>query len=313
MMRPLLLSLIFTLMVGCSSSAKAPVSSRSTAPESAPTITRPNGPVVTRPAKPVSQPVASKSAQATPRRDTHYRVRRGDTLYSIAWQHGLTIGELARQNRIRPPYTIYPGQRLTVSAPTRAVAPVRIQSVPDTPAASAGQPRLAVKPAPQPAPKPAVRQPVKPAAKPAPVAQQPAKPAPATAKAPAPPRAYDGTWVWPTRGRVLRGFQPTGAGKKGIDIGGHHAQPVRAAAGGKIVYAGSGLVGYGRLIIVKHNENLLSAYGHNSKLLVAEGDQVSKGDMIAKMGNSGTDRTALYFEIRKDGKPVNPMRYLPRN
>ena len=313
MMRILLLSLMLTLLVGCTSSTKAPVYSRSTAPESAPTITQPNGPVVTRPAKPVSQPVASKSAQSIPRRDTHYRVRRGDTLYSIAWQHGLTIGELARQNRIQPPYTIYPGQRLTIKPPTRAVAPVRIQSLAEKPPTPAKQPRLAVKPAPQPAPKPAVRQPVKPAAKPAPVAQQPAKSAPSTVKVPTPPPAYDGTWVWPTRGRVLRGFQPTGAGKKGIDIGGHHAQPVKAAAGGKVVYAGSGLVGYGRLIIVKHNENLLSAYGHNSKLLVAEGDQVSKGDMIAKMGNSGTDRTALYFEIRKDGKPVNPMRYLPRN
>ena len=317
MMRPLLLSLMLTLLVGCSSSAKAPVYSRSTAPESSPTITQPDGPVVTRPAKPVSQPVANRPS-ATPLStpapaDKSYRVKPGDTMYSIAWQNGLTVGELARQNRIQPPYTIYPGQRLTIKPPTRAVAPVRIQSVPEKPPTPAKHPRLAVKPAPQAAPKPAVRQPVTPAAKPAPVAQQPAKPAPASAKSPAPSRAYDGTWVWPTRGRVLRGFQATGAGKKGIDIGGHHAQPVKAAAGGKVVYAGSGLVGYGRLIIVKHNENLLSAYGHNSKLLVAEGDQVSKGDMIAKMGNSGTDRTALYFEIRKDGKPVNPMRYLPRN
>ncbi len=88
---------------------------------------------------------------------------------------------------------------------------------------------------------------------------------------------------------------------------------MKAAAGGRVVYSGSGLVGYGRLIIIKHNENLLSAYGHNSKLLVEEGDHVQRGDQIAKMGNSGTDRTALYFEIRKNGKPVNPMQYLPRN
>jgi lipoprotein NlpD len=240
-------------------------------------------------------------------------VRRGDTLYSVAWQHGLTVGELARQNRIHPPYTIYPGQRLQVSGPTRAVAPIRIQPLPDRQVARAARPRLAVKPAPasKPVPQPAARQPAKPATAPVP---PPAEQAPAAAQTPGPGRgAYDGSWAWPTRGRVLRGFQGSGSGKKGIDIGGHHAQPVKAAAGGKVVYAGSGLVGYGRLIIVKHNENLLSAYGHNSKLLVAEGDPVNKGDLIAKMGNSGTNRTALYFEIRKDGKPVNPMQYLPRN
>ena len=107
-------------------------------------------------------------------------------------------------------------------------------------------------------------------------------------------------------------FQPSSTGKKGIDIGGHADQPVKAAAHGKVVYAGSGLVGYGRLIIVKHNENLLSAYGHNNKLLVKEGEQVSAGQMIAKMGSSGTNRNELYFEIRKNGKPTDPLKYLPK-
>jgi lipoprotein NlpD len=220
-------------------------------------------------------------------------VRRGDTLYSVAWQHGLTVGELAGQNRIHPPYTIYPGQKLRVSAAQQAAAPVRIQSLPGN-----QSPAPVVATAPKPvvsAPKTAPQQPV------------PAKSSPPAGA------AFDGQWLWPTRGRVLRGFQPNATGKKGIDIGGHHAQPVKAAASGRVVYAGSGLVGYGRLIIIKHNENLLSAYGHNSKLLVAEGDHVKAGTMIAKMGNSGTNRTALYFEIRKDGKPVNPMQYLPRN
>jgi lipoprotein NlpD len=124
---------------------------------------------------------------------------------------------------------------------------------------------------------------------------------------------YDGHWVWPTRGRLLRSFQSSGRGKKGIDIGGHDGQPVKAAANGKVVYAGSGLVGYGRLIIIKHNENLLSAYGHNSKLLVSEGEQVRAGQQIAEMGSSGTNRTELYFEVRKDGKPVDPLRYLPKS
>jgi lipoprotein NlpD len=125
--------------------------------------------------------------------------------------------------------------------------------------------------------------------------------------------SYDGRWIWPTRGRILRSYQSSGRGKKGIEIGGHDGQPVKAAATGKVVYAGSGLVGYGRLIIIKHNENLLSAYGHNSKLLVSEGDQVEAGQQIAEMGSSGTNRTGLYFEVRKDGKPVDPLSYLPRS
>jgi lipoprotein NlpD len=125
--------------------------------------------------------------------------------------------------------------------------------------------------------------------------------------------SYDGRWVWPTRGRLLRSYQSSGRGKRGIDIGGHEGQPVKAAANGKVVYAGSGLVGYGRLIIIKHNENLLSAYGHNSTLLVSEGDQVRAGQQIAKMGSSGTNRTGLYFEVRQNGKPVNPLRYLPQS
>jgi lipoprotein NlpD len=141
-----------------------------------------------------------------------------------------------------------------------------------------------------------------------------AKPAPAAASRTATAANgsdYDGKWIWPVRGRILRAYQQDGNGKKGIDIDGHTGQPVKAAASGKVVYVGSGLVGYGRLIIVKHNESLLSAYGHNSELLVAEGDHVTAGQTIAKMGNSGTNRTMLYFEIRKDGKPVNPMQYLP--
>jgi lipoprotein NlpD len=273
------------------------MSSRGTTPEKKPTVSSPRGAgarpaassprgAVARPAKTISQPLAGK--------DTQYVVRRGDTLYSVAWQHGLAVNDLVRYNGIRPPYTIYPGQRLRVNGSSAVYAPVRGQPLP-----------------PAQAPQTAQVQPAKPASPP------PAEPAPALTPQPASAHpaavAYDGTWQWPTRGRVLRGFQPKATGKKGIDIGGHHAQPVKAAASGKVVYAGSGLVGYGRLIIVKHNDNLLSAYGHNSKLLVAEGDFVKSGDMIAKMGNSGADRTALYFEIRKDGKPVNPMNYLPRN
>jgi lipoprotein NlpD len=268
------------VLSGCSS-AKAPVYTRGTAPEPRARIMQPPGATVPSRTTVPMHPTGSV-----------YVVQRGDTLYSIAWQHGLKVDALARLNRLRPPYTIYPGQRLRVRPDA---AP------PSTPLAHAAP--LARAPLPKPAPVPATRSQTRTAPAPA--------PAPAAAHmAETPP--YDGHWQWPTRGRLLRSYQGNSNGKKGIDISGHHGQPVNAAAGGKVVYVGSGLVGYGRLIIIKHNESLLSAYGHNSKLLVAEGDQVRAGQLIAKMGSSGTSRTALYFEIRKDGKPVDPLRFLPR-
>ena len=229
-------------------------------------------------------------------------VRGGDTLYSIAWQLGLNYRELASINGIRSPYTIYKGQRLRVKPAAR---PPVVKS-------AALQPRPAITASPVPAAAP-VTPVAKPAPKPAPAAP-PAKASKSTTAAiqATTVPAYDGKWVWPTRGRVLTRFQSSGPGKQGIDIGGHADQPVKAAANGKVVYAGSGLVGYGRLIIVKHNENLLSAYGHNNKLLVNEGEHVAAGQMIAKMGSSGTNRNELYFEIRKNGKPTDPMRYLPK-
>ncbi|MDH3980053.1 MAG: peptidoglycan DD-metalloendopeptidase family protein [Gammaproteobacteria bacterium] len=277
--------MVLLVLSGCAAHVvNAPVSSRNTQSE-------PNAQVAPRPGGSPRQPAGHAGE--------HYVVRPGDTLYSIAWQHGLEVHRLAALNSIRPPYTIYKGQRLRVAGTIARGAPLaQRQSILTRPLPKSG----AVPP------KPVVTAKQKPV--PPPV-KQASKPEPA-ASAAQKKSAYDGKWVWPTRGRVVRGFQKKGTGKKGIDIGGHQGQPVRAAANGKIVYVGSGLVGYGRLIIVKHNENLLSAYGHNSKLLVAEGDHVTAGQMIAKMGNSGTDRTALYFEIRKDGKPVNPMQYLPR-
>jgi lipoprotein NlpD len=228
--------------------------------------------------------------QVTPaRHPDYYQVRRGDTLYSIAWQYGLSYQHLASINAIRPPFTIYAGQRLRI----RTTAP---------------RPRVSAAPSPPPLATPTQVPAPSPVAPPAPAA--PVRPRQsASAAAPAP--EFDGNWQWPARGALLRGFNPNAPGKKGIDIAGNPGQPVKAAANGRVVYTGSGLVGYGRLIIVKHDDSLLSAYGHNSKLLVAEGDHVTMGQVIAKMGRSGTHRTELYFEVRKDGKPVDPLRYLP--
>ena len=119
-----------------------------------------------------------------------------------------------------------------------------------------------------------------------------------------------GGWTWPTRGRLIRGF---GKGDRGgIDIAGRRGQSVVAAQDGRVVYTGSGLVGYGRLVIVKHDERLLTAYAHNDRVLVKEGQAVRAGQKIAEMGSTGAERVKLHFEVRRDGKPLNPMNYLPR-
>jgi len=282
------LGLLVTLLGGCASHSTAPIDSRNNQQHAGTKTT-------------------SKSASATARsaQPDYYVVQGGDTLYSIAWHFGVNYRELASTNGIRSPYTIYKGQRLRVKPAVNpsAAKPVALQPRPAVAAPSAAATAPAATAVAKPVSKPA------PSQVPAPkTASKPATAAPAKSTA----QAYDGKWVWPTRGRVLSGFQQTGAGKQGIDIGGHADQPVKAAAHGKVVYAGSGLVGYGRLIIVKHNENLLSAYGHNNTLLVKEGEQVSAGQMIAKMGSSGTNRNELYFEIRKTGKPTDPLRYLPK-
>jgi lipoprotein NlpD len=267
-----------------------------------------NAPVDSRVAVPQTQALPTASAATTGQIPGYYIVRRGDTLYSVAWQNGLNFRQLAEMNGIRPPYTIYVGQSLR-TAPMTSIAPE------PGPAPAAAPPPGQVAPS---VPAPAVIAPDIRQSQPEPVPAIPGPPArvaaPQPVAAPEPPLpAVVSGWVWPVRGPLLRGYTPEGNGKKGIDIGGRAGQPVMAAAAGRVVYSGSGLVGYGRLIIIKHNDNLLSAYGHNSELLVAEGDYVKAGQVIAKMGSSGTSSTRLYFEIRQDGKPVNPLRYLPRS
>ncbi len=210
---------------------------------------------------------------------THRTVRTGDTLYSIAWDVGLDFKTLARWNQIESPYVIRPGQRLRTTPPD-----------PANPKAATRRYR----PPPSPTPKP-------------PIAAAPSrKPTPARAL----PRKTRG-WVWPTNGRVIAGFSPR-AGRKGIDISGKYGQAIRSAAAGRVVYAGTGLRGYGQLIIVKHDETFLSAYAHNRKLLVKEGNEVIRGEQIAEMGRSGSNRVKLHFQIRRRGTPVDPKRYLPR-
>ena len=211
-----------------------------------------------------------------------HKVLKGETLYSIAYQHGLDYRELAAWNRISKPYTIYPGQRLQLKGPK---VPVKAR----TTATASPKKRAGTK-------------------QPAPTARKKTA-APKKSKASKPVKH---AWVWPTRGRVIQKYSPKGRGNKGIDIAGKAGQPILAASSGKVVYSGDGLPGYGNLIIVKHNEQYLSAYAHNRKLLVREGRAVTRGQKIAEMGSTGARSPRLHFEIRRHGKPVNPLRYLPR-
>lgn len=266
-----------------------------------------------------------------------YTVAPGDTLYSIAFAHGLDFRALAARNAIAPPYTIHPGQvlQLGIAAPapaavamTPAVAPPPAQqpAKPGAPVFGPVTPQTmaagGVAAAPTATPPSAASTvgavpPVQPAVAPAPAVPPPA-PVPSAAPtstsiAPGPTRNVAGiVWQWPVAGKPISTFQPDVSGDgAGIDVAGKLGDPVRAAAAGTVVYSGNGLPGYGDLVIIKHNDTYLSAYGHNSKRLVQEGQHVAAGQEIALMGASGAPRVELHFEIRKDGKPVDPMDYLP--
>ncbi|MDX5373360.1 MAG: peptidoglycan DD-metalloendopeptidase family protein [Pseudomonadaceae bacterium] len=222
----------------------------------------------------------------------HYVVQRGDTLYSIAFRFGWDWKALAARNNIPAPYVIRPGQRIRFDLPQQAAKPVVVQQP--------SKPPVSVAKAPQPNTKPQVQTPAKaPTQVSAPGKVQPVQ------------RSAKG-WAWPANGLLIGKFSSNGSLNKGIDIAGELGQPVLAAADGSVVYAGSGLRGYGELVIIKHSDAYVSAYGHNRRLLVREGQQVKVGQHIAEMGSTGTDRVKLHFEIRRQGKPVDPLQYLPR-
>ena len=263
-------------------------------------------------------------ARQRPERPGYYRVVAGDTLYSIAFRHQMDYRELARINGIGPPYTIYPGQelRLRGSAPPPAPfvpAPATPRAGGSAPppagvASSAAVATVASTPGvPASAGSGTAAWPAPPPGMPGEAASAPPAPA-AGAMAPAgPTRTVDGIrWRWPAEGRLLQGFQADQPGRQGVDIGGHMGQPVYAAASGVVVYSGSGLTGYGELVIIKHNDEFLSAYGHNSVRLVKEGQHVVAGQQIAEMGNTGAPRVELHFEIRRNGQPLDPLDFLPR-
>lgn len=225
-------------------------------------------------------------------------VKPGETLYSIAWRYGRDYRELGDANDIAPPYNIKSGQvlRLDVRGNVTASADNR----------SSGKSAAATKPK-KPAPAASSKQASKPQPKPT-VSKGPDKSSPLTGQT---QTVSNINWRWPHVGTVIAGYSTSGKVNKGIDIAGKAGDSVRAAASGNVVYAGSGLLGYGNLIIVNHNEHYLSAYAHNRKILVQEGEDVKAGQVIAELGNSGTDRPRLHFEIRKNGSPVDPAHYLP--
>ncbi|MBT8058094.1 MAG: peptidoglycan DD-metalloendopeptidase family protein, partial [Gammaproteobacteria bacterium] len=142
-------------------------------------------------------------------------------------------------------------------------------------------------------------------------ASKPAATTPASSRSKTPTSTDHNKWLWPTEGRVVSAFRANDPTRNGIEIGGKEGQPVRATASGEVVYSGSGLIGYGELIIVKHSERLLSAYAHNRKRLVAEGQRVKAGERIAEMGRNDRNKAILHFEIRLNGSPRNPLEYLP--
>lgn len=271
---------------------------------------------------PEQQSRAGTEAPLTPApRD--YRVAAGDTLYSIAFRYGLDWREVAAWNGIGRPYTIHVGDRLRLRPPpdmraaARSPAPAREPASPtrSEPVPEASSPR------PEPAQRPATAASNDepggartPAPTPGPDRTEPSSAAPAApASIPAgDSRSVGGVdWRWPTEGRIARAFDPS-ATRKGILIAGSSGQPIRAAAAGEVVYSGDGLIGYGQLVIIKHSDRMLSAYAHNRERLVAEGDRVAAGQVIGRMGKNERDETVLHFEIRVNGKPDNPLDFLPR-
>lgn len=327
-MRWPLVGLCAAIVVGCAQNPSAPIENRT------------------------GHPPLGKAASGTDGRkigDT-YRVEKGDTLFAIAFSLNMPMEQLAAINGLKPPYAIYPGQVLQIAlspsipngetASNRLPATVTVQrgdtlyriakmlgvsmqslidinqlsppyplvvgQILRTPAATQQNPVANTKMSGNAATTQAKK------TSGAAVTKEPARATSVVSESKT-PRAGLGPvsrWRWPSDGRLVRGYSSNL--HKGVDIAGKRGDPVKAAARGVVVYAGTGVKGYGALIIVKHNDDYLSAYGHNDAILVSEGDTVKDAAVIARMGSSGTDSVKLHFEIRRQGKPIDPVKVLPR-
>ena len=252
--------------------------------------------------RPVYAPVSEVSTIDPIPKNGEHRVASHETIYSIAWRYGLDYQAIVKLNHLVPPYALQPEQLIYLKKTASTLKAI-----------------------PQPVPEdkdhmhPVIVEPVSVPAAP-PVAVSPSPPKSSRVVAPTPrvvqrsvpaergePTKAVTTWYWPARGTVVGTYS---ASNKGINIAGRLGDPVFATAAGKVVYSGDGLRGYGNLIIIKHNRTFLTAYAHNSVLLVHDGDWVKAGQRIAEMGNTGTRRVMLHFEIRRSGQPVNPLIYL---
>lgn len=256
-----------------------------------------------RPA-PRFEPVAPGSTRI--QRPSYYTVKRGDTLYAIAWRYGLDHRDLARWNRISAPFIIHPEQALRLYPP-RALARTAGSG-----SSNPGQGRSADSPAGGGA---SAARPAAPGSSRAPAGRSaaagrqpdPIQPAPK----PRPAASGSVAWRWPLDGRVIAPYSDASPDRQGLDIAAPVGAAVKAAAAGEVVYSGNGLVGYGELIIIKHSDRYLSAYAHNRRRFVREGQAVSTGQKIAEVGANGSQRSRLHFQIRENGKPVNPLEHLP--
>ncbi len=308
--------LAIAFVAGCAGPYRAPVVERS--------IGRPS------PAKP--------AAPAAEQRPESYTVKRGDTLYSIALDNGLDYRDVAAWNNITDPAAIKGGMVLRMRPPgsvaaaqpqagTQVQPAAGVQVQPATGPGAVEARSIGADPRPGAAPRPGTEPRAAgdllktgPKAMKLPYSEEnlamllrqsppPAAPEPASPQ----PSAEDGqdtvAWMWPATGRVLAGFSE--ATNKGVDIVGKIGDPVFASASGRVVYSGVGLRGYGKLIIIKHNQTYLSAYAHNSNLLVKEGQNVARGQKIAEIGTTDSPQAKLHFEIRRLGKPIDPLKLLP--
>lgn len=311
-LKPIALIIGLVALSGCASSPKpAPVVDRS----------------------PLRSAAAASSADSEPAVEVpagHYLVKKGDTLYSIALDHGQDYREVAAWNnlgdgtrinagqviRIVPPNGAAGAAAAPVDEPVVVVQPIVTEAVIERKALAGNSENLKREPkagkepysdealarAQQSVPVVASVE-IKPDPRPEVKADVPVAKAGETAV------VGDITWAWPASGKMISGFSESGS--KGIDIGGKTGDPVTVAADGKVVYSGSGLRGYGQLVIVKHSDAYLTAYAHNHRILVKEGQTVTRGQKIAEMGNTDADQVKLHFEVRRQGKPVDPLKYLP--
>jgi lipoprotein NlpD len=278
-----LVSLLLSLQVACSSKGGAPVYDRGAG--------------------------HSRASSATT-----YTVRRGDTLYGIAWRYRLNYHQLGAWNGIKgPEYLIYPGQRLRLQPP-----PADKRAYQQTPGSSSSPPAVVRRTPPPTQPHPRPKPEVNGGTRHVPVVETSLSPQTNDSQQSNVPNkqtihSLKLDWRWPTIGRIVQTFSSGDPERKGVRISGVTGQPVVAAEAGRVVYSGNGLVGYGNLVIIKHDADYLSAYGYNKKLLVNEGDKVARGEQIAQMGSprNGAD-SMLHFEIRKEGRPINPLPLLPK-